>query len=108
MDFAVDVREGSPTYGKSENVELSAENHKQIWVPPGFLHGFVTLEAGSCVQYKTTAPYHPASALSVHWADPDLGLEWGISKDDAVLSESDLRAGGFKNFRSGFHFDDKN
>ena len=102
-DIVVDVREGSPTYGHSESVEISAANHKQIWVPPGFLHGFVTLERGTCVQYKTTAPYNPDSARSVYWADPDLNLDWGISAEDAILSEADKDAGGFKNFKSGFN-----
>jgi|GEM_PF-4706175 len=103
-DFAVDVRKGSPTYGQSLKVEISAANHKQIWVPPGFLHGFITLEKDTCVQYKATAPYHPASALSVYWADPDLKLNWGVSKEEAILSDADQKAGAFRNFESGFHF----
>lgn len=106
-DIVVDVREGSPTYGHSESVEISAANHNQIWVPAGFLHGFVTLEQDTLVQYKTTAPYNPASARSVHWADPTLNLNWGISTEDAILSEVDKGAGSFKNFRSGFHFSDE-
>lgn len=106
MDIVVDVRDGSPTYGHSESVDISAANHKQIWVPAGFLHGFVTLERDTRVQYKTTAPYNPASARSVHWADQDLNLDWGISPEDAILSEADKKAGGFKNFESGFHISD--
>ncbi len=92
LDVAVDVRQGSPTYGRHVAVELSAENAKQLWVPAGFLHGFCTLVADTEVIYKVTAYYSPAHDAAVRWNDPDIGVPWPISADEASLSAKDAAA----------------
>lgn len=89
-DVVVDVREGSPSYGRSIAVELSAETGAQLWAPPGFLHGFVTLVDETRVTYKVTDFYSKAHDGSVAWNDPDLGVEWGIS--EPILSDKDAAA----------------
>lgn len=89
-DVAVDVREGSPTYGRHVAVKLSAETGAQLWVPPGFLHGFVTLTPDTRVAYKVTALYSKPHDGAVAWDDPDLGVDWGIT--DPVLSDKDAAA----------------
>jgi dTDP-4-dehydrorhamnose 3,5-epimerase len=88
-DVAVDIRRGSPTYGKFAAAELSAENGAQLWVPGGFLHGFCTLAAETEVIYKVTGDYDKASERGVIWNDPDLALPWPVRADEAVLSDKD-------------------
>ena len=88
-DVAVDVRHGSPTYGRSVGATLSAENWTQIWVPPGFLHGYCTLTADTEVIYKVTAPYDKAAERGVIWNDPDLAVAWPIAAGEAILSDKD-------------------
>ncbi|MFN3609644.1 MAG: dTDP-4-dehydrorhamnose 3,5-epimerase [Hyphomonas sp.] len=102
IDVAVDVRAGSPTYGKWVKAELSAENGTQIFVPRGFLHGFVTLVPDTEVQYKVDAPYSKAHDGAVLWNDPDLAIDWGINGQVAVLSEKDADAQAFSAFKSPF------
>ena len=94
-DVAVDARTGSATYGRWVAAEISAENGTQIWVPPGFLHGFCTLEPDTEVSYKVTAPYDKASERGVIWNDPALALPWPIGPDEAVLSDKDVVLPGF-------------
>lgn len=86
-DVAVDVRRGSPTFGKSVGAELTATNFQQLWIPPGFLHGFAVLSDGADVAYKCTDIYQPNDGLEVIWNDPELGVEWPIV--DPVLSAKD-------------------
>ena len=90
-DVAVDIRHGSPTYGKFVSAVLSAENWAQLWVPGGFLHGFCTIEADTEVIYKVTAGYDRDAERGVLWNDPDLALPWPVRADEAVLSEKDAR-----------------
>jgi dTDP-4-dehydrorhamnose 3,5-epimerase len=88
-DVAVDARAGSPTFGRHAAAILSAENFSQLWVPPGFLHGFCTLEPDTEVFYKVTGIYDRAAERGVIWNDPELALPWPIKPDEAVLSDKD-------------------
>jgi dTDP-4-dehydrorhamnose 3,5-epimerase len=87
FDVAVDVRRGSPTFGRWVGETLSAENFRQLWVPPGFLHGFCVLSETAHVQYKCTELYHPEDELGVIWSDPEIGIAWPV--DAPVLSAKD-------------------
>ena len=90
LDVAVDVRRGSPTFRRWAAVELSAESAVQLWIPPGFAHGFVVLSETAALSYKCTAPYSQADELAVRWDDPALGIDWGVAAP--VLSERDAAA----------------
>ncbi len=90
LDVAVDIRSGSSSYGKWVGVELSAENGRQLFVPKGFLHGFVTLTDDAEVQYKCTDIYSPDHDGAVRWDDPAIGVDWGTKAP--VLSDKDAKA----------------
>jgi dTDP-4-dehydrorhamnose 3,5-epimerase len=92
-DVAVDLRTGSPTQGQWFGLELSARNHKQLWIPEGFAHGFVVLSEEAEVQYKTTCRYEPKSARSIRWDDPCLSVQWPIC--EPIISETDAAAPGY-------------
>ncbi|WP_225411354.1 dTDP-4-dehydrorhamnose 3,5-epimerase [Stigmatella hybrida] len=91
FDVAVDIRRGSPTFGKWVGVELSAENRRQLWVPPGFAHGFCVTSESADFQYKCTALYAPQNERSILWNDPDLGITWPLS-GEPKLSAKDAAA----------------
>ena len=105
LDVAVDIRKGSPTYGEWVAVELSAENGRQLLIPKGFLHGFVTLEPDTEILYKCSDYYAPECDGAIRFDDPDIGVDWGISADQAVLSEKDASAPFLKDFNSPFTFE---
>jgi len=88
LDVAVDIRPDSPTFGRSVQAELSAENRLEIWVPPGFAHGFCVLSETADVLYKCTQLYDPTDEIGVIWNDPTLGIDWPI--EAPVLSDKDL------------------
>ena len=102
IDVAVDARKASPTYGRWVGVELSADNGRQIFVPQGFLHGFITLTPDTDVAYKVDAFYDMESDGAVKWDDPDLAVDWGPTAKDALLSEKDAAAQSWAAFRSPF------
>ena len=90
FDVAVDIRKGSPQYGKWVGVELSAENKKQLFIPRGFAHGFITLTDDVEVQYKADNYYAPECDGNIRWDDPDIGVKWPIKP--VILSEKDSKA----------------
>jgi dTDP-4-dehydrorhamnose 3,5-epimerase len=90
LDVAVDIRRGSPTFGKWTTAELSAENHRMLWIPPKFAHGFAVLSEDAEVVYKCTTLWHQASDRSLLWNDPELAIEWGLTNPS--LSEKDAGA----------------
>ncbi|MEY8216167.1 MAG: dTDP-4-dehydrorhamnose 3,5-epimerase [Colwellia sp.] len=99
FDVAVDIRKGSPTYGKWEGVILSEDNKRQLWVPPGFAHGFVVLSEVADFEYKCTDFYDPADEGSLMWNDPDIGICWPLTDfelKDLQLSGKDKSAAAFK------------
>lgn len=90
FDVVVDVRKNSATYGKWFGVELSAENHKQLWIPPGLAHGFLVLSPTAEVFYKTTDYYYPQSELCLLWNDPEVGIIWPLADYiEPILSKKD-------------------
>ena len=100
LDVIVDIRKASKTYGEHIKFELSAENHKQLWIPPGFAHGFLTLEDKTLFSYKCTNYYSKEHEMDLLWNDVDLDIHWGI--ENPIISEKDQNANKFKNFDSPF------
>lgn len=103
FDVAVDIRKGSPTYGNWVGEELSFENGRQLWVPAGFLHGFMTLEPDTEIVYKCTDYYSPECDGAVRW--DTCGIEWPLDGIEAVLSEKDEKATALADFDSPFTFE---
>lgn len=89
LDVAVDIRKGSPTFGTHVAVELSEDNHRQLFIPRGFAHGFVVLTDEVIFQYKCDNFYSPQSEGAIAWDDPDLGIDWRIPASDVILSDKD-------------------
>ena len=99
FDVAVDIRPGSKTYGKWYGVELSAENKKQFYIPPGFAHGFLVLSESAEFCYKCTDFYHPEDEGGLMWNDPDIGIDWPIRDDMKLnISEKDRKWGSFTEY----------
>ncbi len=106
LDVAVDVRRGSPTYGRWVSERLSAESGVMLWIPRGFLHGFATLTPETDVVYKVDGFYAPECDGAIRFDDPDLGIDWGVDPEAAVLSEKDAAAPAFKDFETPFVYGD--
>jgi dTDP-4-dehydrorhamnose 3,5-epimerase len=102
FDVAVDLRRGSPHYGRWCGTMLAASKPQQLYVPKGFAHGFVTLEPDTVVAYKVDASYAPHCDAGIHWQDPDIGIEWPLGTTDAVLSPKDSSLPSFAAFSSPF------
>lgn len=107
LDVAVDIRKGSPTYGKHVACELSEDNHRMFYIPHGFAHGFSVLSETAIFQYKCDNYYAPQSEGALQWNDKDLNINWLINEKDVILSEKDKHHPLFKDFESPFDFDKK-
>ena len=104
LDVAVDIRKGSPTYGQYVAVELTEENHRQIFIPKGFAHGFAVLSETAVFQYKCDEFYHPEADGGISILDDSLGIDWRIPMEKAILSEKDTKHNLLKDFVSPFVF----
>ncbi|MBO7321103.1 MAG: dTDP-4-dehydrorhamnose 3,5-epimerase, partial [Bacteroidales bacterium] len=91
LDVAVDIRPGSPTFGKHVAAELTAENHRQFFIPKGFAHGFVVLSPEAVFQYKCDEFYCPEAEGAIAWNDPDVAIDWQIPASDVILSDKDRK-----------------
>ncbi len=105
FDVAVDIRQGSPTYKKWFGIELSFENGKQLLVPAGFLHGFVTRETDTEIVYKCSDYYAPECDGAVRFDDAEIGIDWGLDASSAVLSQKDAAAPLLSELNNPFHFE---
>ena len=104
LDVAVDIRKGSPTYGKHVQVELSGENRLQLFIPRGFAHGFAVLSEEAVFQYKCDDFYHPESEGGIAWDDPQLAIDWRLPEKDIILSQKDKVHPMLKDIDSPFDF----
>lgn len=102
VDVAVDLRKGSPTYGRYVAVELTGENHRQVFIPRGFAHGFAVLSERAVFQYKCDSTYAPQSEGAIMWNDPDIAIEWPLPAEDVELSAKDMNHPLLKDFDSPF------
>ena len=100
LDVAVDIRFGSPTFGKYFSSELSEENHAQLWIPPGFAHGFSVLSDEAIFSYKCTKLYSKADERAILFSDPDLNIDWKVN--NPIVSEKDFKANLFKKIEKDF------
>lgn len=107
LDIAVDIRYGSPTFGKYVAVELSEENRRQCFIPKGFAHGFVVLSEEAVLQYKCDDYYAPKSECSIAWNDPDIGIDWKIDESDIILSAKDMENPLLSDLEPIFDYNDR-
>ena len=105
FDVAVDIRLGSPTYGRHLGVELSAESSTQLWIPPGFAHGFTALTANCEIAYKMTDYYAPECERGLAWDDPALGINWKVPISEIAVSEKDSRQPLLSELEPAFRFE---
>lgn len=104
FDVSVDIRKGSPTFGRCVSAELTVENGEQLWVPAGFAHGFCTLLPDTIISYKVTDYYSPEHDCGLWWSDPAIGIDWPVTADSAVLSDKDRRQPGLAELPVSFVF----
>ena len=104
LDVVVDIRKGSPTYGKHISVELSAENFKQVYIPRGFAHGFSVLSNEAVVMYKCDTFYNKESEAGILYNDPGLAIDWKIPGDKQIVSEKDMKLPGFADHQNNFQY----
>jgi len=102
LDIAVDIRDGSDTYGEHITVELSGENKKQVFIPRGFAHGFLVLSNSAIVSYKVDNSYAPAFDAGIRWDDSLLNIQWGVSESEVLVSEKDAKLPFFSEFETPF------
>ena len=107
LDVAVDIRKGSPTYGKHVAVELSEKNHRQLFIPRGFAHGYAVLSETALFQYKCDNFYAPQAEAGIQLRDEDLGIDWKIPASEAILSEKDKNYPFLRDIVSDFDVNDK-
>jgi dTDP-4-dehydrorhamnose 3,5-epimerase len=105
LDVAVDIRRGSPTFGKHVSTELSSESGRQVYIPIGFAHGFLTLEDDVVVIYKASDYYAPAQDSGIRWNDPDIAFPWPLQEAKMIISNKDRRLPLLKEFASPFAYD---
>jgi dTDP-4-dehydrorhamnose 3,5-epimerase len=102
LDIAVDIRDGSNTYGQHVIVELSGDNKKQVFIPRGFAHGFLVLSNTAIVSYKVDNSYAPTYDAGIRWDDPILNIQWGVNEIEVLVSEKDLKLPFFSEFETPF------
>jgi dTDP-4-dehydrorhamnose 3,5-epimerase len=102
LDVAVDIREGSETFGQHITVELSGENKKQVFIPQGFAHGFLVLSNTAIVSYKVDNSYAPVYDEGIRWDDPTLNIHWGVNESEVLVSEKDAKLPFFSEFETPF------
>ena len=102
LDIAVDIRDGSETYGQHVIVELSGENKKQVFIPRGFAHGFLVLSESAIFAYKVDNSYAPVHDAGIRWDDPTLNIQWGVNESEVLVSEKDAKLPFFSEFETPF------
>ncbi len=105
LDVALDIRKGSPTYGRHISVELSRENHRQLFIPAGFAHGFSVLSGEAVFAYKCDNFYAPDSEDGINLLDSDLDIDWGVPAGRMLISEKDRSRGSFRDFETPFRYE---
>jgi len=103
---AVDIRKGSPSFGKYFDMIVDSDNRDQLLLPAGFAHGFVALEDDTLVSYKVSAAYSPEHEKGIHWADPDIAIDWPAMGGEAILSDKDRQLPKFADLPDYFSFSD--
>jgi dTDP-4-dehydrorhamnose 3,5-epimerase len=104
LDVVLDIRKGSPTYGRHFSIELSAQNKKQLFIPPGFAHGYAVLTQTAEVLYKCDAYYNKQSEGGIYFADPAIAIDWRIPESDRIISEKDQQYPSFAQCQNNFIF----
>jgi len=104
LDVVVDIRKNSPTYGQQFSIELIESEAKSLWIPPGFLHGFLALEDNTLFAYKVTGFYDKSGEIGVRWSDPELGIHWPIPESQLIISDKDQQLPLLREIGSPFNF----